>query len=83
MHAMAAVAVHAILCYDRVNYVIMSLLWFSLIGQLGPIAVLLTYLQTMIFQRTGFGETTSFLDERKLETYLIGLGQGSRGAPPS
>ena len=81
---MAVVSVDAAQCYDRVNHVIMSLVWLALIRHLGPIAVMLSCLQTMrLFQRTGFGDSTTFLDGGNLDEYLIGLGQGSRGAPAS
>ena len=50
----------------------------------GSIEVLLICLQTMIlFQHTGFGDSSAFLDGRQLSKYPMGLGQGSRGATPS
>ena len=39
---MAVVPVDAVQCYDRVNHVIMVLVWYALIGKLSPILVLLT-----------------------------------------
>ena len=81
---MAVVSVDAAQCYDRVNHVIMALVWCALIGKMGPILVLLACMQNMrLFQRTGFGNSTTFLDGAQLLKYLMGLGQGSRGAPPS
>ena len=54
----------------------MSLVWLALI--------FLHCMQNMkLFQRAGFGNSTTFLDGGGLTKYLIGLGQGSRGAPPS
>ena len=46
-HPMAVVSVDAAQCYDRVNHVIMSLLWLALNRHVGPIAVILSCLQTM------------------------------------
>ena len=37
----------------------------------------------MIFQRSGFVYSVLFVGGDKLCKYLMGLGQGSRGAPPS
>ena len=83
-HPMKVVSVDAAQCYVRVNHVIMALVWYALIGMMGPILVLLHCMQNMrLFQRTGFGDSTTFLDGGRLLKYLMGLGQGSRGAPPS
>ena len=46
---MSIVSVDAAQCYDRVNHVIMSLVWLALIGVVGPIKVLIHCLQTMKF----------------------------------
>ena len=81
---MAVVSVDAAQCYDRVNHMIMAFFWHALIGKMGPILVLLHCMQNMIlFQRTGLGDSITFLDGGKLSKYIMGLGQGSRGAPPS
>ena len=48
---MSIVPVEAAQWYDRVNHVIMSLVWLALIGVVGPIKVLLHCLQTMKFSR--------------------------------
>ena len=83
-HPTAVVSVDAAQCYDRVNHVIMALVWLALIGNMAPILVLLHCMQNMkLFHRTGFGDPTTFLDGGGLTKYLMGLGQGSRGAPPS
>ena len=79
---MGNVLMDAAQCYDRVNYAIMSLVWCALIKHIGPIGVLLPCLQTMRFdQRTGHGDSTSFIGGEGF--YFMGLGQGSRGVPPS
>ena len=72
-HPMAVVSVDAAQCYDRVNHVIMALVWYALIGKMGPIPVLLTCMQTMrLFQRTGFGDSATFLDGGQLSIYMMG-----------
>ena len=79
---MSIVCVNAAQCYDRVNHVIMSLVWLALVGAVGPIKVLLHCLQTMkFFQRTGHGDSNTFTGGEGC--YFMGLGQRSRGAPPS
>ena len=35
------------------------------------------------FQQTGFGESKTFFGGQNLRKYIMGLGQGSRAAPPS
>jgi hypothetical protein len=72
-------------CYDRVNHVIMSLIWLALLnGNIPPVVVALICLQTMkFFQRTGYGESKTYFGGRDLVKYFMGLGQGSRAAPPS
>ena len=83
-HSMVVVSVDIAQCYDRVNHMIMALFWLALIGNMAPILVLLHCIQNMrLFQRTGFGNSTTFLDGGRLLKYLMGVGQGSRGAPPS
>ena len=74
-HPMVVVSVDAAQCYDRVNHVIMTLVWYALIGKMGPILVLLHCMQHMrLFQRTGFGSSTTFLDGGRLSKYLMVLG---------
>ena len=79
---MSIVSVDAAQCYDRVNHVIMSLVWLALIWVVGLIKVLLHCLQTMkFFQSTGHGDSSTFTGGEG--SCFMGLGQGSRGAPPS
>ena len=60
-HPMTVVSVDAAYCYDRVNHVIMSLVWLALTGNIPAIVATLTCLQTMkFFQRTGFGDSKSY-----------------------
>ena len=72
-------------CYDRVNHVVMSLVWLVLLNGNAPaIVAALLCLQTMkFFQRTGFGESKTFFGGPFCIPYIMGLGQGSRSAPPS
>jgi hypothetical protein len=58
-HPMTIVSADAAYCYDRVNHVIMSLVWLVLTnGNIPAIVASLVCLQTMkFFQRTGFGES--------------------------
>ena len=82
---MTIVSADAAYCYDRVNHVIMSLVWLTLLnGQVSPIVAALICLQTMkFFQRTGFGESKTYFGGSDIVKYIMGLGQGSRAAPPS
>ena len=48
---MSIVSVDAAKCYNRVNHVLMPLVWLALIGVIGHMKVLLHCLQTMIFFR--------------------------------
>ena len=81
---MTVVSADAAYCYDRVNHVIMSLVWLVLTGNTPTIVATLICLQTMkFFQRTGFGDSKSFFGGPRHEPYMMGLGQGNRAAPPS
>jgi hypothetical protein len=82
---MTVVSANAAYCYDRVNHVIMSLVWLVLTnGNTPAIVTALICLQTMkFFQRTGFGESKTFLGGADYWPYMMGLGQGNRAAPPS
>ena len=83
-HPATVTSVDASNCYDRVNHVIMSLIWLALLGLVGfpPIYVALCCLQHMKFyQRTGFGDSKTFFGG--LKAFFQGLGQGNRAAPAS
>ena len=81
---MGVSSVDASNCYDRVNHIIMSLVWLSLLGDYRVIYVALLCIQTMkFFQRSGFGDSITYFGGSDLIKYIMGLGQGSRGAPPS
>jgi hypothetical protein len=63
-HPMIVTSTDAAYCYDRVNHVIMSLIWLvHTNGNFPAIVAALICLQTMrFFQRTGFGESKTFLE---------------------
>ncbi len=65
---MTIVSADAANCYDRVNHVIMSLVWLTLLnGNIHPVVVALICLQTMkFFQRTGLGESKTYFGGRDL-----------------
>jgi len=72
-------------CDNRLNHVIMSLVWLVLTnGNIPAIVATLISIQTMkIFQRTGYGESKTFFGGKSNNWYIMGLGQGNRMAPPS
>jgi hypothetical protein len=82
---MAVVSADAAYCYDRVNHVIMLLVWLALTnGNIPAIVSTLICLQTMkFFQRTGFGESRTFFGGAGIRLYMMGLGQpGKQGCIP-
>ena len=78
---MSIVSVDSAQCYDRVKHVIMSLVWLALIIVICLIKVLLHCLQTIkFFQRTRYEDSSTVTGGERL--YFMGLGQGSKEAPP-
>jgi hypothetical protein len=71
-------------CYNRVNHIIMALVWLVLTnGNIQAIVATLICLQTMkFFQRTGFGESKTYFGGKNYIPYMMGLGQGNRAALP-
>jgi hypothetical protein len=82
---MTVVSAKAAYCYDRVNHVIMLLVWLVLTnGNIPAIVTALICLQMMkFFQRTGFGKSKTFFGGANYQPFMMGLGQGNRAAPPS
>jgi hypothetical protein len=82
---MTIISADAAYCYDRVNHVIMSLVWLVLTnGNIPSIVAAMICLQTMkFFQRTGFGKSKTFFGGPLYFPYMMGLGQGNRAVPPS
>ena len=81
---MTIVSADAANCYNRVNHVIMSLIWLTLLnGNTPPTVSALICLQAInFFQQPGFGKSKTFFGGQNLRKYIMGLGQGSRAAPP-
>jgi hypothetical protein len=80
---MTVVSANAAYCYDRVNHVIMSLVWLVLTnGNIPAIVMAQICLQTMkFFQRTGFGESkTFFLGGNHLPALYDGPGTREQGS---
>jgi len=71
--SMAVVFADAAYCYDRVNHVIMSLVWLALTnGNIPAIVSTLICLQTMkFFKRTSFGESKTFFGGAGLRLYMM------------
>ena len=83
-HPMMVVSANAAYCYDKVNHIIMSLVWLVLTGNTPTIVATLICLQTMkFFQQTSFRDSKTFFGGPRHEPYMMGLGQGNRVAPPS
>ncbi len=82
---MTVVSADAAYCYDRVNHIIMSLVWLVLTnGNIPAIVASLICLQTMkFFQCTGFRESKTFLGGMNYIPYMMGLRQGNRAVLPS
>jgi hypothetical protein len=80
---MTAVYVDAAYFYNKVNRIIMSLVWLVLTnGNIPAIVATVIYLQTMkFFQRTGFGESKTYFGGENHIPYMMGLRQGSRTTP--
>jgi hypothetical protein len=84
-HLMTIVSADVAYCYNRLNHVIMSLVWLVLTnGNIPANVASLICLQTMkFFQCTGFGESKTFFGGKAYFPYMMGLGQGNRAALPS
>ncbi|KAL3760545.1 hypothetical protein ACHAWU_009506 [Discostella pseudostelligera] len=81
---MALVSVDAAQCYDRVNHIMMSLVWTALGVSQTAISIIVDCLSNMtIYTRTGFGDLTSSFGGRDQLIPFCGLGQGSKAAPAS
>jgi hypothetical protein len=81
---MIVTSADAAYCYDRVNHIIMSLVWLVLTnGNIPAIVAAMVCLQTMkVFQWTGFRESKTFFGGLFHFPYMMGLGQGNRAPPP-
>ena len=78
---MAILSMDAAQCYDRVNHIIMAMVWIVLIRNIMVVFLILSCLQTMeFFQRTGYGDSQDCFGIVNCILTWMGLGQGSRGA---
>ncbi len=70
--------------YNRVNHIIILLVWLVLTnGNLPAIVTALICLQTMkFFQRTGFGKSKTYFGGTNYHPHMMGLGQENRAVPP-
>ena len=81
--AMGIISADAANCYDRINHVIMALLFLAIGVPTGAIAAMLMSIQLMKFYlRTGWGESTRCIGGNPL-FILMGLCQGNGAAPAS
>ena len=79
---LVAVSADADKCYDRINHIIMSLLLLAIGGDAGSIKAMLSCIQRMrFFQRTGRGDSNTFMGDRPSTDPLQGLCQGNGAAP--
>ena len=77
-----SVSADAANCYDRINHIIMSFLLFAITGWSGAISALLAPIQRMkFFQRTGLGDSSTFMGGAGLLMLLQGLCQGNGITP--
>ena len=78
---LALISVDAAQCYDRVNHVMLALLWTALLKNLIVVKVILECLQNIKFyQRSGYGDSADCYGGPEQPVKWMGLGQGSRGA---
>jgi hypothetical protein len=79
---LVAVSANADKCYDRINHIIILLLLLAIGGDDGSINAMMTSIQQMRFyQRTGQGDSNTFMVGRSGENPLQGLCQGNGAAP--
>ncbi len=79
---MALVSAVAEKCYNRINHIVMSLLLCGITGNPEAISAMLTPIQCMKFyQRTGRGDSNTFMGGRSKNFPLQGLCQGNGCAP--
>jgi hypothetical protein len=75
---LVTISANADKCYDRINRIIMSLLLLALTGEQGPICSMLKPIQQMKFyQRTGCGDSSTYMGGRAEDNPLQGLCRGT------
>ena len=81
-HPMARTSADAANCYDRINHILMSLLLLAVTGCLGWVVSMLHPIQTMrFFQRTAWGDSSTYFGGPSRSRVLQGLCQGNGAAP--
>jgi hypothetical protein len=79
---LVAVSADADKCYNRINHIIMSLLLLAIGVDEGSINAMLLCIQGMqFFQRTGQGDSNTFMGNQPSSNPLQGLCQGNGAAP--
>jgi hypothetical protein len=77
---LSVASVDAAQCYDRVNHIMMGLVWMAL-GVLQ--SAILIFIDCLSNTRTGFGDSNQCFGGRGQSIPFCGLGQGSKAAPAS
>jgi hypothetical protein len=79
---MVNVSVDAENCFDRISHVILMLLWYAVTGDWMLVSMFLRIIGHMrLFQRTGYGDSSTFVGGSHMPRPFQGKGQGSGGAP--
>ena len=77
-------SVDAAQCYDRVNHIMMGLVWLALGVSRAAILIITECLANMsIFTRTGFSDSKKCFGGKSQDQPFCGLGKGSKAAPAS
>ena len=79
---MVAISADADKCYDRINHVILSLVLRAVCGESGVVRAMLQPIQQMqYFQRTGRGDSNTYMGGRPAGDPLHGICQGNGAGP--
>ena len=79
---MTNVSVDAENCFDRISHVILMLIWYAITQDWMLVTMFLEVIGRMrLFQRTGFGDSQTFVGGPDIPRPFQGKGQGSGGAP--
>ena len=79
---MVNVSVDAENCFDRISHVILMLLWYAITGDWLLVTMFLRIIGHMrLFQRTGYGDSSTSVGGPSMHQPFQGKGQGSGGAP--
>ena len=76
------VSVDASNCYDRINHLLMALIWLGLTDNWVVVTLALYCFSVMKFhQRTGHGDSKTFFGGPLAKMPFCGTGQGNKGSP--